>query len=155
MIRLIPLTLAVALLWLLTATAIWLTPPAERDLVGLRARPPELPGLTDSHPPDLNAALDILAATNIWGTQRDGKPKPPPTPGAQKEAPPAQPWRLAAAVIRTDTRLVLAQSPGQAPVAVHEGEALPDGRTVVSITPSEVVLRDADGVRRTHTLSFE
>jgi hypothetical protein len=162
------LILLVLLTWLLAAALAWLALSPPPPLVGGKMPPSPSPvGGWQFARPDLADSLAQLESLPLWGVSRDGSPLPPPKPQGGEDEEEVIPvvWRVIAAVSRRDGRYVLiavdppappkagaaagnARNVGSAAPAlqtVNEGEALPNGGTLVRVNPKSIVYLDAEG----------
>lgn len=96
--------------------------------------------------PDLDEARNVLEKAELWGVQRDGKPFPPPP--SKEEVQKKIDWKLVGSAIRPKERYILIRIGTDAPIAVKEGEALPDGGRVLKIAPKAVTVSTPEGSKR-------
>lgn len=91
---------------------------------------------------DLAAAQALWAERAPWGAAASGKVEEPPPPQALPVG----------VVVQPDGLEALFALPGEIPVAVREGGALPGGGQLESVSRTEVTWTDASGQSRTHEL---
>jgi hypothetical protein len=140
------LSLLVIVAWSAAAWFAWTAPIPDSALVGQQhARP--APALSDAFDkPDLDEARKVLENAVLWGTQRDGKPFPPPP--SKEEALKKTAWRMVASAIRPKERYILIRVDADAPIPIKEGEALPDGGRLLKITKKAITVLTPEGDKR-------
>ena len=142
-LRLIRLSLAILLLWLIGAAVSWMMFDPQDTLVGARTGGGGTPPAYDLAPSDLSEATAQLSKTALWGLQRDGSERPPAA-AAKDAAEKKRIWRILAAVKRGQERYVVIQIDKEAPLPLKEGEQLPDGSQLLSITPNKLTVKTPD-----------
>ena len=151
-LHLLRLSLVILLLWVLGAVLSWGLISPQDVLVGARSGGGGALPVFDLAPSDLSAAVTQLSKGDLnksvlWGIQRDGADRPPPS--ALKDAETKKiVWRILAAVSKGQDRYIVIQIDKAAPVPLKEGDQLPDGSRLLHITPSELmVVTDEDEKR--------
>ena len=152
-LRVLRLALAILLLWLIGAGISWVMFDPQDTLVGARSGGGGTPPVYDLAPSDLSEATDQLSKTALWGLQRDGSERPPPSALKGVEVKKIV-WRILAAVSKGQERYVVIQIDKGAPASVKEGESLPDGSRLLHITPSKLTVMTAEDEQQTINLNL-
>jgi hypothetical protein len=149
MSRLRRLAALAVLIWIIAAALSWWLFEPGSSLVGQRkgqAAPKDFSWLK---PPALEEAKATLEMISIWGTQRNGQPFPPVKLVDQKEAEKLVKWKALAVVLRKNERYVLVQIEGKQPVAVMEGDTLPDETKLLKANKGSYTIQTMDGKTQT------
>lgn len=140
------LALLTIIVWSSGAWIAWTAPIPDAALVGQKQARTAATQPGDFSRPELDEARKVLEDAQLWGTQRDGKPFPPP-PDKEKAKKKVD-WQLLGQAIRPKERYILIRVAADAPVAVKEGEALPDGGRLLKIAPQMITIQTAEGDKR-------
>lgn len=143
------LFLAACCLWAITATITYLTIDVQHDLVAPRRPPPGAMNYQALLQPKLEEAQNRVAATSLWGIQRNGQPIPPPKSQQQVEAEQKIEWQILGAVVRKKEKYLLIQIDKTPPSAIKEGELLPDASKVIKIGKGFYTVIDDSGAKKT------
>jgi hypothetical protein len=129
----------------LSAGLTWYFAAPGEQLIGMRQPLPRSDDYAWLRRPPVDDTKLALKSTNIWGVQRNGQPFPPPKPAQQLEAEKSTTWRIVGTTIRKNERYILLQVEKKPPIAVKEGELLPDGSKLLKINPKSYVIESIDG----------
>lgn len=140
------IALLLVIAWSATAWFAWTALIPDAALVGQRHSHSTIALAGDFTRPDLDAARKVLENAVLWGTQRDGKPFPPPV--SKEEIQKKTAWRMVGSAIRPNERYILIRIAAAAPIPVKEGEALPDGGRLLKISKKEITVLTPEGDKR-------
>ena len=149
--------LLIVIVWIGVGFGAWMCFDAADPLVGVRNVPQEATDVfADLASKDLGETLSSLSSGTMWGIRRDGSPLPSPEEIKAAEAkPPPVVWRVLATRIKGKDRQLLIQVDNKQPLLVNEGESLPDGAVVKSVSTRAYLMVTPDGVEQLIQLNYE
>ena len=150
---LVRLTGIILLVWVIGALTSWMLFDPSDSLVGAKpGRGSQIP-VYNVAPSDLREAADLLSKSALWGIRRDGSG---PVSDASKEKTEEKKieWRMLAAVVKGGDRYLVIQVDKKKLEAVKEGERLPDGSLVKTVSRSMYTVLTTDDEEKTTYLNF-
>lgn len=151
---LIRLSAAILLAWCFGAIASWWLFDPSEALVGMRRSRASAIPIYNLAVSDLREAADLLSKNAIWGIRRDGSA--PALEASKENTEEKRPeWRMLAAVEKGEDRYLLIQVDKERLESVKEGEKLPDGGLVKTISRKRYTVLAADDEEKTTDLSFD
>ncbi len=146
---------AILLIWLTGAVISWLLFDPSDTLVGVKRGVGEAPPIHSLAVSDLSEAADLLSKTALWGIRRDGSAGPlkDASKGNAEEKKPE--WRMLATVVKGQDKYLLIQVDGKKLESVKEGERLPDGSLLKTLSRKMYTILNTDDEEKTTYLNFD
>ena len=148
--------LLIAVVWAAIGAGAWSLIKANDPLVGVRvASRGSSDDYDDLASKDLSETIAALSNGTMWGIRRDGSPLPSPAELKAAEEKPPVVWRVLATRVKGKEHQLLIQVDKDKPVLVAEGESLPDGSVVKSVSTNAYSIVTPDDVEQLIQLNFE
>ena len=146
----------VLVIWVVVGVSAWSLFKADDTLVGARSvSRGSADTFDDLASKDLSETIASLSTGTMWGVRRDGSPLPSPAELKAAEEKPPVVWRVLATRVKGKEHQLLIQIDKDKPVLVGEGESLPDGSVVKSVSARAYSIVTPDDVEQLIQLNFD
>ena len=151
----IRLSAAILLIWLTGAVLSWLLFDPSDTLVGAKRGAGNAPPIHSLAASDLREAAKLLGKNSLWGIRRDGSAGPLKDASKENAEEKKPEWRMLATVVKGQDKYLLIQVNGEKLESVKEGERLPDGSLLKTLSRKMYTILNTDDEEKTTYLNFD